>query len=103
MSTVNQDARDSRDPQRRRWERLDELFAAAADLSPDLQDTFVDRETASDPWLRRQLRALLDSDTGARDRIARAVDSAAKAAAISIDWTGRRVGPYRILREIGRG
>jgi hypothetical protein len=103
MSTVNQDARPARDPEGRRWERLEELFAAAADLPRNLQQEFVDRETAADPELGRQLRALLHCDTGAHDRITRAVDRAAKAAAISADWTGRRIGPYLVLREVGRG
>ena len=103
MSTVNQDARSGRDPEGRRWERLEELFAAAADLPGDLRDAFVKRETASDPDLGRRLRALLHSDTVARDRITRAVDSAARSAALSLDWMGRRVGAYRITREIGRG
>jgi hypothetical protein len=31
-----------------RWERLEELFAAAADLPRDRQDAFVEHETASD-------------------------------------------------------
>src|SRR5947209_20630222 len=94
MSTVDQNAR---------WQRLEQLFAAAADLPRDRQDALVDREAASDPELAEQLRALLHCDTGARERITRAVDGATKVAAVSLDWTGRRIGPYRIMREIGRG
>ncbi|HEV3201631.1 MAG TPA: serine/threonine-protein kinase [Bryobacteraceae bacterium] len=82
-----------------RWERLEELFAAAADLPRDRQDAFVEHETASDPDLRRKLRALLDHDSGAGQRIAQAIQSAAPPP----QWTGGRAGPYRIVREIGRG
>ena len=85
------------------WERLDALFAEAVELPRESQAAFVERETASDPELRVQLRALLDHDTGAAGRIAQAIGSAAKAAALPNDWTGRRFGPYRIVREIGRG
>ncbi|HEV3201629.1 MAG TPA: hypothetical protein VGZ73_27205, partial [Bryobacteraceae bacterium] len=82
-----------------RWERLEELFAAAADLPRDRQDAFVEHETASDPELRRKLRALLDHDSGAGQRLAQAIQSAAPPP----QWTGGRAGPYRIVREIGRG
>src|SRR5580693_9263994 len=86
-----------------RWVRLEELFAAAADLPRLRQSAFIEQETASDPELRRQLRALLEHDTGAGARIAQAIGGAASAAAKPVNWTGRRVGPYRIIREIGRG
>ena len=91
------------DPHARSWQRLEELFAEAVDLPRDSQTAFVDRETASDPELREQLRTLLDHDTGAGARIAQAIGSAASAAADPVDWTGRHFGPYRIVREIGRG
>lgn len=94
MSTVGQNDR---------WERLEELFAEAVELPPDLQSSFVDRETASDPGLRKQLRALLEHDSGAASRINSVVGHASRAAAAPVDWYGRRFGPYRIVREIGRG
>jgi tetratricopeptide (TPR) repeat protein len=81
----------------RHWERLEQLFAAAADLPPDQQIALIGQET--DPELRRELRELLDHDRGAKDRIAQAIESAA----LTLDWAGRRAGPYRIVREIGRG
>lgn len=92
---VNQNAR--------RWERLEELFAAAVDLPADRQAVFVDRETAGDAELRRQLLALLRYDAGAGERIHQAVGVAARAATSQLDWVGRRFGPYRVVREIGRG
>ena len=86
-----------------RWERLEELFAEAVELPADLQSSFVDRETASDPALGKQLRALLEHDRGAASRLLHVVDGATRAAAAPVDWNGRRFGPYRIVREIGRG
>jgi serine/threonine protein kinase/tetratricopeptide (TPR) repeat protein len=87
----------------RDWQRLEGLFAAAVELPEDGRAAFVERETGADPELRRQLEALLESDAGAADRIFRAVGDAARAAAAPADWTGRRFGPYRLVREIGRG
>ncbi len=87
----------------RRWERLEELFAKAVELPCDRRAAFVERETGSDPELRAQLVDLLDHDTGAAGRIALAIGSMAQAAALTTEWAGRRFGPYRIVREIGRG
>ncbi len=81
------------------WERLEELFAAAADLPQVSQAAFIDRETACDPELKRELQHLLAHDAGARSRIEHAIHLAA----LPLDWTSQRVGPYRIVREIGRG
>ena len=91
------------DRQDRTWQRLEQLFAEAVELPRESQAAFVDRETASDPDLRHQLLALLRYDTDASARIAQAIGSAAAAAAAPVNWTGRRFGPYRIIREIGRG
>jgi serine/threonine protein kinase len=89
------------DPQR--WQRLEELFEAALDLPPDLQSAFVERETADDSELRRELRALLDHDSAAAGRIGGAIADVVQSAAPGVDWTGQHFGPYRIVREIGRG
>jgi len=91
------------DQNTQRWERLEELFAEAVELSRESQAAFIERETATDAELRRQLRELLAHDSGAAGRIAQAVGGAAKAATARIDWTGYHFGPYRIVREIGRG
>jgi eukaryotic-like serine/threonine-protein kinase len=86
-----------------RWRRLEELFQAAVDLSGPDRDSFIQRETSADPDLGRELRALIDHSAGAGQRIAGAVRRVAGRAAGDSSWVGRRFGPYRILREIGRG
>jgi hypothetical protein len=85
------------------WRRLDALFNAAADLPPLEQEAFVARETADDEALARQLRGMLAHASGAPDRIASAIGDVAASAAPSTDWAGRHFGPYRLVREIGRG
>ncbi|WP_321473580.1 serine/threonine-protein kinase [uncultured Paludibaculum sp.] len=87
----------------RSWERLEQLFEEAVDLPREKLAAFLERETASDPELGCRLRALLEHDTNAGARIARAIGGAAQVAAAPVDWTGRYFGPYRVLREIGRG
>lgn len=83
----------------RQWERLEELFAAAVDLPSGLRASFVEQETGGDSELRLELEALLEHDGRAKGRIGQAIRSATP----PLEWTGRRVGPYRIVREIGRG
>jgi eukaryotic-like serine/threonine-protein kinase len=86
-----------------RWERLEALFAEAIELPRAGRAGFVESETGSDPELRTQLRALLAHDAGAGGRIAEVIAGMAKDAALPGGWPGQHFGPYRIVREIGRG
>lgn len=86
-----------------RWCRLEALFHAALDLSGAEREFFIERETGNDVDMRRELRAMLRHANGAADRIAGTIERIAGRSADGHDWTGRRFGPYRIVREIGRG
>jgi tetratricopeptide (TPR) repeat protein len=86
-----------------RWRRLDELFNAAIDLPYGEREIFVARETTDDPDLRRQLAGMLAQSTTAGERIAAAIGSVAGSVETSGEWIGRAFGPYRVVREIGRG
>src|SRR5579884_1064702 len=86
-----------------RWRRLEALFHAATDLSGEDRERFIERETTGDPDLRDELRALIRHSEGAGARIAGAVQRVADRASGAPHWMGRRFGPYRIVREIGRG
>jgi serine/threonine protein kinase len=101
-----------------RWRRLDELFAAAVDLPTAERRAFVTWTCADDPDLRLRLEELLDADPDSEGFLARAVaaglaaDREARGGGDSTPGEGeglqgveglRRVGPYRLLREIGRG
>src|SRR5262245_4744497 len=86
-----------------RWRRLEALFIAASELPPADQPAFVDRETAHDPDLGRDLRGMLVRSPGAGAVIARAIGEVAAAATPVGSWVGRRLGAYRLTREIGRG
>ena len=87
------------------WRRLDALFTAAADLPAAEQEAFVASKTADDEALGRQLRGMLAHASRASDRIASAIGDVAAVVSPSTDtdWTGRHFGPYRLVREIGRG
>ncbi|HMB53064.1 MAG TPA: tetratricopeptide repeat protein [Thermoanaerobaculia bacterium] len=94
-----------------RWRRIEELFAAAVELPAGERDAFL-AAACDDAGLRREVEELLAADRGAggeavagADPVARAVAAGARAFARdrSAAAPGRRLGAYRLLREIGRG
>jgi serine/threonine protein kinase len=89
-----------------RWQRIKELFHAALAVEAYQRAAFLDTACAGDPSLREEVEALLVSDEKAKDFIARpAVEMAAESLASNgVDsMNGRRIGPYKIIREIGHG
>ena len=92
------------------WERVQDLFAKAADLPAPERKAFLDRETANDAALRAEVDALLLHDPHSEQRIQDAIGEVVEALPASEllepdaeDWTGRAVGAYQIVREVGRG
>jgi serine/threonine protein kinase len=85
------------------WSHLESLFHAASVLEGEEQEHFIECETTGNPVLRGELRDLLRHANSAGARIAAAVERVAERAAGGSNWVGRIFGPYRIVREIGRG
>jgi serine/threonine protein kinase len=91
------------EPGKDRWHRLEELFADAVELPDGERDLFVQRATAGDPEMRDDLAGLLAHATGAEQRIGSLIQEIAQAAAPAPLLAGRRFGPYKHVREVGRG
>jgi serine/threonine protein kinase/tetratricopeptide (TPR) repeat protein len=85
------------------WERIQGLFLEAVDLSPEERRRLLDTACAGDAALRVQVESLLAYDGAAHHRITEALGDTAHSLFESEDVTGRRLGAWRILREIGRG
>ena len=87
------------------WDRVKPLFQAALDMQPEGRTAFL-AEACDDPDVRAAVQGLLASHAGADDFLERpgglnaAVSLALDAPGIT---AGRRIGPYRTLREIGEG
>jgi serine/threonine protein kinase/tetratricopeptide (TPR) repeat protein len=87
-----------------RWQQLNELFHSALNRPDGERTSYLARACAGDDELRRELEELLDanaraeSGTGDFDRLERSLDPVGTAAV-----TGRRLGPYRLLEELGSG
>jgi serine/threonine protein kinase/Tfp pilus assembly protein PilF len=86
------------------WERLAGLFEGALALPPAERDAYV-RERCPDPAIAAEIRALLSqrlAEAGPVERVMAALGSPA-----GHPWRDpaprSQVGPYELLREIGRG
>src|ERR1700682_6549484 len=89
-----------------RWKRVTELFEAAVEREPVRRAAFLAQAAADDATLAEEVLRLLASDEQAGaflhepPGLASLGPSAENPVAVPV---GRRVGPYRILKEIGRG
>jgi serine/threonine-protein kinase len=88
-----------------RWERVQALFHAVADLAPNEQRRVLELETADDPSLAAEVTALLREDAGRNTVIDRGL---ADAALQLLDRStasvpSERFGPYRITGLLGEG
>ncbi|MBS0582753.1 MAG: serine/threonine protein kinase [Proteobacteria bacterium] len=91
-----------------RWRQIGEAFDRVADAPPEQRAMLLNELCGADALLRAEVEALLRADAAAT-RFDAGVDSARDTAAriwhdeAEGESAGRRVGPWRVLREIGRG
>ena len=84
-----------------RWQRLQELFEAAAELPAAEREPYLDDACGEDASLKREVLALLEAaDSG---EVEAALHDAAAGALEASSSPGEHVGPYRLLRELGSG
>src|SRR5438128_3225159 len=81
------------------WRRVKDLLQAALARTGDERAVFLDAASAGDEALRRQVESLLT----ASERSEHFLESPAGTAVADTAARIGRLGPYRILREIGRG
>src|SRR5262245_56166280 len=98
-------------PSRPDWLRLEALLDQALELPIDRRSTFLDLVGRDDPALRERVEQLLAADVAAGDFLNDGADAwlrsgpvtparGADGGALDI---GARVGPYRVVHELGRG
>ena len=87
-----------------RFQRCEELFHAAAPLAQKERDAFLERSCAQDPKLLADVERLLAAHDRAGDFISSpAIAAVREGGGADEGWVGHLVGPYRVVREIGRG
>ena len=83
------------------FRRLEALYDEAAPMAPAERVRFIQDSCADDEELRRELLAAFgDRGSGFTHIVAHA---AASASEVEDYWSGRRMGPYRIVRPLGHG
>jgi serine/threonine protein kinase len=89
-----------------RWKKIEGVFEQALELAPEQRADFVRRNCNGDDELRREVESLIQSHAKAGSFIdrrsaffsANPLEDTAPALA-----SGQLIGPYRLVREIGRG
>lgn len=85
------------------FDRLDVLFHAALEEPAAERERFVDEVCGDDAALRQRLRSMLAHDAGAEDPLAAAVRSGQRQFRQEAGTPPEHIGPFRILRRLGRG
>ena len=97
-----------------RWQQIDALFEAALARPPDQRAAFLEQACSGDAALRDEVFALIESDSEAEHALGESATHFAETLLSDLesdlddgfdaDRNGeRRIGPYRLLEEIGRG
>jgi tRNA A-37 threonylcarbamoyl transferase component Bud32/tetratricopeptide (TPR) repeat protein len=88
-----------------RWVRVKEVFAAALEQEAARRASYVEQACCGDDELRTEVISLLEAhDTAGAFIEEEAAQRIGLASGVpKKDWIGRRLGPYRIVAEAGRG
>ena len=84
-----------------RWAAINALFDEALLIPADQRSAWLDARCGTDGTLRREVEGLL----AAHDRTGGLLDAPFAAMMTAVDAAGgeRHIGPYRVVRELGRG
>jgi eukaryotic-like serine/threonine-protein kinase len=85
-----------------RWDQVKELFTLALERDPEERSSFLRQACAGDDSLRTEIESLLSSFDGATTFL-EDCPAADLLSAQSHAMAGKRIGSYRIIREIGQG
>jgi tetratricopeptide (TPR) repeat protein len=93
-----------------RWRKVEDVFHQALECPPGSRETWLDAVCAGDAALRAEVISLLASDNADAGEF---VGSQVKQAVVELQsdvseaaappMGGRLIGPYRLVRELGRG
>src|SRR6185437_629941 len=92
-----------------RWRKVEEIFQAAVELLPEERSRYVAQVCANDTTLRRDVESLLSQHDSAGELLDQPFygDTEFSVLGSFVEETdpmiGRRLGTYRVEREIGRG
>ncbi len=83
---------------------MQEIFEAALALSGPARDSYIDKECAGAAGLAEEVRALIRNSESAGSFLDNGLPNVADSfPALQLLQPGERLGPYQVLKEIGRG
>lgn len=88
------------------WHKIKEVLQNALEIDPQVRSNFLDSACAGETFVRTEVEELLrshDEDRVFLEQPAMIDASDLAHAAASASWTGKRLGPYQILEQIGEG
>ena len=88
-----------------RWQRVKQLFGDALEQPAPARAAWLEAAAGDDPSLAAEVAALLAAYDEADDRLEQGAAGVAPSVFQDLQTavTGLRIGPYRILSELGRG
>ena len=86
-----------------KWDWIQGIFLEAVDLHPSERSPFLDRRCSDDPEARMEVESLLRADATGEFAVRAAIESEIASMLDESSLVGVRLGPYRLLKEIGRG
>jgi hypothetical protein len=86
-----------------RYRRARAIFLAAVDAGPGERERLVRDGCEGDADLRREVEELLEADSRPGGKTVGAIGSSLEPLVLGRSLVGRRIGRYRVLREIGTG
>jgi serine/threonine protein kinase len=90
------------DPER--WRKAEEVFGLAMEAAPEARERLVAEACGEDEALRQEVLSLLASADTATEYLSRvAIRAGIRPAQGAEALVGRTVGPYRLVRVLGRG
>ena len=88
----------------REWEKVKEIFSAALEQPAAARAQFLAESCGTDDALRSEVESLLAAHEEPQNLLEQhTIDLATQLQTDGQNYLGKRFGPYRILREIGRG
>jgi tetratricopeptide (TPR) repeat protein/tRNA A-37 threonylcarbamoyl transferase component Bud32 len=91
-------------PAPQRWKQIEEIFLQALEQPPEERARWVETACGGDAELRADVSSLLASDSAAGFVGAKVQQAVVEfGEETSAAMKGRQVGPYRLIRQIGRG
>jgi eukaryotic-like serine/threonine-protein kinase len=87
-----------------RFQRIEAIFDLVVDLDPATQTARLRDACDGDDTLAEEVQRLLRHDDADGRRVAAAIEAVAAVPPVEeAAFDGRRLGPYRVIRELGRG